>query len=69
MRFALVLLFLFLLSKGHCEAPLGATDNKPQLPLEIYADEFAEILGGKPQLVILPMVLALRKARLSFYQR
>jgi len=50
-RFALVLLFLFLLSKGHCEAPLGATDNKPQLPIEVYSEEFAKIVGVKPELI------------------
>jgi gluconolactonase len=52
------LLFLCLLSKvfdsfaeeikNHPSYPISSS---PQLPLEVYADEFAEILGTKPQLI------------------
>ena len=55
--FHLLMLF-FIVSKGYCDSsdkieknPPYPLSTAPQLPLEIYSDEFTEILGIKPQLV------------------
>jgi hypothetical protein len=47
--------------------PPYVPSESPQLPLEIYAPEFAEILGTKPQLVHLAQGLEEWKANKCSY--
>lgn len=52
-----VFFFLFLCVKGYCSQvvfennPPYPLSDTPQLPLEVYSEEFAKIIGTKPQLV------------------
>ena len=46
-------LILFSSLSGIENPPIDSFDATPQLPLEVYSDEFAAILGEKPKLVLL----------------